>query len=238
LDYFYGGFPRKKPIGKEVHSEIVFDTEKSRGPNTGNFSDTNKGEPMDKYQIESARDRMRILKQTAQDNRDTAAKLEEQRIHELWLGTSFQFASMIPDKSVVKHLSFTDALTGNKPDQTKEPSCTTTANILLPDMFPIQLWLYKDPEGEYVWGLGGYRYIVPGIHLDGLTLRVIYYPTPDPSKGVCIEGTWYDDSKKYSAVYTDDFEIAIGFAVDYYQTWQLMKESSQLTGIAPDIFYS
>jgi len=137
---------------------------------------------MDKHQIESARDRMRILKQTAQDNRDTAAKIEEQRIHELWLGASFQFASMIPDKSVVKHLSFTDALTGNKPDQTKEPSSTTTANILLPEMFPIQLWLYKDPAGEYVWGLGGYRYVVPASIWMGLRCGLSTTLLPIPAR--------------------------------------------------------
>jgi hypothetical protein len=195
---------------------------------------------MDKNKIEAAKDRMRILKKTVDDNRETAAMLEDQRIHNLWLETSVQFASMVPDKSLTKLISFTDALTGEKPDQTKEPHSLISANILTPEMFPIQLWLLKDylEEGKFIWGQDGYRFIVPGIHLDGCTLRILYYPQVDLTKGVAIEGTWYDDSKKYSAVYTNDFEIAIGFAAEYYQTWMLRIESSQLTGFTPETFYS
>jgi len=112
---------------------------------------------MDKYQIESARDRMRILKQTAQDNRDTAAKIEEQRIHELWLGTLPVCVNDPRQKRGQAFVFHRMPLPAISPIKTKEPSSTTTANILLPEMFPIQLWLYKDPAGEYVWGLGGYR---------------------------------------------------------------------------------
>jgi hypothetical protein len=104
-------------------------------------------------------------------------------------------------------------------------------------LFPIRLTLFTC-QGEYVWGESRFKYVVPAIHLDGRTLRVIYWPDYSPNFGTTIKGTWYDDRKSHSAIYTSDFEIALGFAAEYFLTWEAMKKNPELSGIAPEKFHS
>jgi hypothetical protein len=186
--------------------------------------------------LEKSRRKATIHATEVENAKLSRQRAEEDRIRQVWLEVSFEFHKMIPDAALIGHLFYADALTSDQPDFSRSPQFPLYANLLLPGLLPIRLALHKY-EGEYVRGESGFTFVVPAIHLDGRTLRVIYYPQYSPNFGTAINGTWYDDRKPNPAIYTSDFEIALGFAAEYFLTWEEMKKNPELSGIAPEKFH-